>query len=257
MSSQISSTAPFVDVDAGKRKKKLIIVGVVIAAGLTVGALAIGLGVGFGQKKTQETATATAPTPPAETETETTTKTESTPPAETKTKTAETETKTKTADTVTDVAVTGPGPTPNVRYIRIMRVEPSGQNENIINISELSVYGPGMKQLPLVDGTVHRLWANNPNYNWNQLKDSILVGFASTANDPDSRITADLGSAQTVHEIVVNNRTDAGTERIIGCELLLLDEKERVLRRWAFKDAGKAAKVYKVGVSTSMKLVAA
>ena len=243
MSSQISSTAPFVDVDAGKRKKKLIIVGVVIAAVLAVGALAIGLGVGFGQKKTEETAKATAPTPPAETEMET-----------------ETETTTKTTaatDTVTDVAVTGPGPTPNVRYIRIMRVEPSGQNENIINISELSVYGPGMKQLPLVDGTVHRLWANNPNYNWNQLKDGILLGFASTANHPDSRITADLGSAQTVHEIVVNNRTDAGTERIIGCELLLLDEKERVLRRWAFKDAGKAAKVYKVGVSTSMKLVAA
>ena len=208
------SDAPFV---ADKPKKKWLIIGVVVAAVVVGGALAIGLGVGLGQKKKEVT---------AETVTDPATKTIG------------------SADT---------GPTPNVRYIRILRVEPSNQKENIINISELSVYGAGMKLLPLVDGTVYPLWDNNPNYNWNQLKDGILAGFASTTNSPDSRITVDLGSAQTVHEIVVNNRTDAGTNRIIGCQLLLLDGNERVLNEWAFKDVGK---VYKVGVSTSMKLVA-
>ena len=208
------SDVPFV---ADKPKKKWLIIGLVVAAVVVGAALAIGLGVGLGLKKKEV---------PAETVTDPATKATGSP------------------DT---------GPTPDVRYIRILRVEPSDQKEHIINISELSVYGAGMKLLPLVDGTVYPLWDNNPNYNWNQLKDGILAGFASTTNSLDSRITVDLGSAQTVHEIVVNNRTDAGTNRIIGCQLFLLDGNERVLNKWAFKDAGK---VYKVGVSTSMKLVA-
>ena len=92
---------------------------------------------------------------------------------------------------------------------------------------------------------------------------NAAVGYASTQNVPGGVITADLGSPQTIDKVVVWNRygTD-GLERIVGCELLLVDESSKVLKKWAFKDVTDAkAKIngapwYEVGAATKWVLTA-
>ena len=63
-----------------------------------------------------------------------------------------------------------------------------------------------------------------------------FVGYASTQNVPNGKITVDLGSMQPVDELVIWNRSPDGMERIIGCELSILNDASVAIKKWAFKD---------------------
>ena len=128
-----------------------------------------------------------------------------------------------------------------VRYIRVQRVRPSLQNENTINLSEIQVYNNGT-QIPLVAGTVYNQNAQN---GWENVKDGLTtgyVGFAETTNDPNSYILVDLGAAKTVDQVIVWNRAGGlGWNRIIGCELQLLNEAQGIIQRWDFASVANIA----------------
>jgi hypothetical protein len=149
-----------------------------------------------------------------------------------------------------------------VRYVRVQRMQPSPKNENIINITEVTISNDS-KQIPIVTGVVSPLFG--PIYNWQNLvngdKDGN-VGFAATGDTKNASITLDIGEPQTVTEIVVHNRTSCCTDRILGCELQLLDTKSQILNKWAFSDVvdgtakSQGAKRYRVGKTTNMVLLA-
>ena len=164
-------------------------------------------------------------------------------------------TKTKTP---TEAAATNTGgAVANVRYVRIQRVEASPGSQSL-NISELAVYNAGVL-LPLVSGSIYPPF--HPElYGWEKLKDVSPATFAHSDSNPTANITVDLGAAKTVDEVVVVNRTDCCSERIVGSELQLLDGSMQILKKWAFKDvpdtlaAQKGAARYRVGVATNMVL---
>ena len=144
----------------------------------------------------------------------------------------------------------------NVRYVRIQRVT-SGSfgagDYTSINLGEVLVYN---KNTPITisGGSVVPQFRD---WGWRNVIDGSPSTFAHTTADLNARITLDLGMAQPVDEIVIVNRQDCCQERIIGCELQLLDVGMNVLKKWAFadvKDAPRGAGRYKVGVSTNMVL---
>jgi hypothetical protein len=115
------------------------------------------------------------------------------------------------------------------------------------------------QKIPLVGGEV--VPPVGATYGWQQLQDDNFSSFAHTQSAPDASITLDLGSARTIDELVVQNRSDPGMAvRILGCELQLLDEARNVIKAWAFKDVSDAgarefgSDRYRVGRVTGMVL---
>ena len=159
-------------------------------------------------------------------------------------------------NTNTGTSLTSTTAIDNVRYVRVQRVELSTGKEYSINIREIAVYYKG-SPIPFTSGVIEPPFEPEK-YGWQRLSDGSATTFAHSHGDPAARITLDLGSSKTVDEIVIVNRTDCCSDRIVGCELQLLDSSVKVLKRWAFKDVSdptsalKGAPRYRVGASTGM-----
>jgi hypothetical protein len=147
----------------------------------------------------------------------------------------------------------GPRPSVNdvVRYVRIQRVRPNYNNENIINVIDVSV-SDSAGPILISSGEVTPLFSGW--YNWGVHQSS---GILSTGNDPNARITLDLGWPRSIQEVVVINRTVAA-DRILGCELQTLNSSRGILQRWDFESVSgsAAAPWYRVGIATGMVLQA-
>ena len=74
-------------------------------------------------------------------------------------------------------------------------------------------------------------------------------------DDPNASFTVDLGKEQGVDKIEVWNDT-LTKNLIVGCELQVLDDKENVLRKWAFADVDEknGLLAYVVSAETDFKL---
>ena len=133
-----------------------------------------------------------------------------------------------------------------VRYVRIQRVQAKPTGEQYINVHRILVSTAG-KSIPIVAGDVVPPY--HISQRWQNLLDPTGANVATAGDAPDSRITVDLGSPQKVDDVVVRNAVVL--QRILGCQLQLLDAKGSPLRTWAFADV---APWYHVGVSTKMVL---
>ena len=219
---------------ASPNSKRNLVIGIVVGLGVTVG-VAVGLWLIFDTKSNG------GPLTPAVAETIATPPNQPTgqlvatsQPVGTGLTTMSTAPVVTTMSTPTTPATPPPPGIPGVRYIRVQRVRPSLQNENAINLQEIQVYYMGT-QIPLVAGTVHN--QNAPQYGWENLKDGV-TGYANhteTKDEPGSYISVDLGAAKTVDEVIVWNRArGVGWNRIIGCELQLLNEAQAIIQKWDF-----------------------
>ena len=98
------------------------------------------------------------------------------------------------------------------------------------------------------------------------MKDGLksgFVGYASTQNTPGGIIVVDFGTPQAMDEIIVWNRDEplSDSERILGCEILVMDESMNVIKKWAFKDVDdqkaktEGAHSYRMAVDTNWVMV--
>ena len=74
-------------------------------------------------------------------------------------------------------------------------------------------------------------------------------------DDPNASCTFDLGKEQGVDKIEVWNNT-LTKHLIVGCELQVLDDNEKVVRKWAFADVDEKTGLlaYVVSSDTDFKL---
>ena len=125
------------------------------------------------------------------------------------------------------------------RYVRLQRKTwpPGGQAQGYLNILEFTAYGTNDQRLsaspslwPQYGGTgsfgPRFLTDNNIRADW---WNSGGGGLPHTTNHPSSYMELDLGRAQEIKRIVIENRRDCCTSRIIGTELQVLDASRRVL----------------------------
>jgi hypothetical protein len=124
------------------------------------------------------------------------------------------------------------------RYIRLQRKDwpPGGEAQGYINILEFSAFG---RNGELLNATAS-LWpqygdANvfgpkfvvdkNKSADWN----SGGTGLPHTTNHPNAYIELDIGGTQDILSVVIDNRRDCCTTRIIGTELQILDTSRNII----------------------------
>jgi len=125
------------------------------------------------------------------------------------------------------------------RYIRLQRKTwpPGGAGQGYLNILELAAYGMAGNRLSasgslwpqyggsgtfgpqfLVDGNLrHDWWASGGG------------GLPHTTNHPSSYMEIDLRGINEIKTVVIENRRDCCTSRIIGTELQVLDASRRIV----------------------------
>jgi hypothetical protein len=126
------------------------------------------------------------------------------------------------------------------RYIRLQRKTwpPGGQVQGYLNILELAAYGTAGQVLPATPS----LWpqyGGTGSFGPQFLADKITRadwwlggaagGLPHTTNHPQSYMELDLRGMQEVRSIVIENRRDCCTSRIVGTELQVLDANRRVV----------------------------
>jgi predicted DNA-binding protein (MmcQ/YjbR family) len=126
------------------------------------------------------------------------------------------------------------------RYVRLQRKTwpPGGQVQGYLNILELAAYGTAGQVLPATPS----LWpqyGGTGSFGPQFLADKITRadwwlggaagGLPHTTNHPQSYMELDLRGMQEVRSIVIENRRDCCTSRIIGTELQVLDANRRVV----------------------------
>lgn len=124
------------------------------------------------------------------------------------------------------------------RYVRLQRKEwpPGGESQGYINILELSAIGRNGNVLKATAS----LWPQygdvnvfGPNFvvdkdkraDWN----SGGTGLPHTTNHPNAYIELDLGGTSDILSVVIDNRRDCCTTRIIGTELQILDTSRNII----------------------------
>ena len=118
------------------------------------------------------------------------------------------------------------------RYVRLQRKTwppNGGQGQGYINILEFAAYGPNGERLTASPS----LWP--PYGNSNSFGAHFLIrpkgggGLPHTTNDPSAYMELDLQQMQEVSTIMIENRRDCCTSRILGTELQVLDASRRVV----------------------------
>ena len=129
-----------------------------------------------------------------------------------------------------------PQPSPPLigQHIRIQRYQPAKNGEMYLNVSEIMVYTPDGKMVPIVSGYVNPQMGG---YGWQNLIDKNPDTFAHTESHPAGMLGVRLAGNTEIGFIAVANRRDCCVDRILGSELQLLDANENVVRRWKFSDA--------------------
>lgn len=87
--------------------------------------------------------------------------------------------------------------------------------------------------IPVVDGEVNKINGNN---GWRNAVDFNKSTMVHTDNGSNSSITLKLGgNMPLIHRIDVINRSDCCLDRIIGCELQVLDSTmKNIIQKWDF-----------------------
>lgn len=126
------------------------------------------------------------------------------------------------------------------RYVRLQRRSwpPGGQGQGYLNILELGGFGRNGARLSsraslgpqygganvfgpqfLIDNNVRRDW-------WTA---GSGTGLPHTTNDANSYMELDLGGMNEIASLLIENRRDCCTSRIIGTELQVLDDNRKIV----------------------------
>ena len=126
------------------------------------------------------------------------------------------------------------------RYVRLQRKTwpPGGAGQGYMNILELAAYGTNGNRLS-ASGSLWPQYGGTGTFGPQFLVDNIIRadwwlggsagGLPHTTNHPSSYMEIDLRGTNEIKTVVIENRRDCCTSRIIGTELQVLDASRRIV----------------------------
>ncbi len=122
----------------------------------------------------------------------------------------------------------------NGRYVRIQCVEPTVyNNENYVHVAQIIAYDENGKRIPVTGGSViNPYYPDKPDAGklWDNRRDTI----GHTDNSPKAYVEIDLGRSYKVSKVTVWNRKVCCDGRIVGTQLLVIDQDESTTATFAF-----------------------
>jgi hypothetical protein len=125
------------------------------------------------------------------------------------------------------------------RYITFVRTAPIG--DNVINLAEIEVYDGAVKYTtanttPVMTASASSIFSN---FNASNLIDGLTGTYCCTngylpygtvgLTNTGEWVEVDLGANRTISKVILYNRTDASTARVLGLTMYVLDASRNVI----------------------------